>query len=237
MKCFICAGQTRKITCVWLNNAASTECGVETWQWWKTGTKALRLLAVMTNFLCCDLSEVSHEPPQGEKCSNRFHENPLHLPPKKQKTGETCCFNKRLVSWTGCLFGSLAEWVPPQIAGRLDSVFLWMLFWFVLTQAPGWVLKRSCFIAEGWADFALNSALSNIEIISTTFVSHSIFVLVSRVRWNLDFLITNDDNTWMLRRWLKFKAGTRKWRKGDLSLFPGLTFKHLWSWLEINDHK
>lgn len=33
--------------------------------------------------------------------------------------------------------GSQAEWVPPRLAGRLDCVVLWMLFWFVLTEAHG----------------------------------------------------------------------------------------------------
>lgn len=128
--------------CGWLSDAVSAESKVAKWRWdlaaVKGQRKGLVSAAVMTNFLCSDLSEVSHEPPQWEKCSDRFHGKP-------PKNGGTCCFNERPVSWTGCLFGSLVEWVLPRIAGKLDCVFLWMLFWFVLT---GWLLKLSFLIAE-----------------------------------------------------------------------------------------
>lgn len=176
-----------KKICGWLNNTASTESKVAKRRWDLAVVKGRRegraSAAVMTNFLCSDLSEVSHEPPRGEKCSNRFHG-------KKTQTGEPVVLTS---VWSLGLAACLAHWLsgcrPKWQAG------LTVFFSGCCSGLSSLRLLADCLKgAEYWADFVLNSVLSNIEIISTTFVSHSIFTLVSCVRWNVDFLTTNDSN-------------------------------------------
>lgn len=72
-------GAGKKI-CGWLSNAASAGTKVAKWRWNLTAVKGRRgglvSAVVMTNFLCSEPSEVSHEPPQWEECMTGSMENP-----------------------------------------------------------------------------------------------------------------------------------------------------------------
>lgn len=179
--------------CRWLSDAASAESKVA-----KRCRSSAAVIgqregpasaAVMTNFLRSGVSEVSQEPSHRERnAATGSMENP-------QKTGEpvvltTCCV------WSlgpaACLTPWLSGWRPGSQPG-LTLFFSESSSGFFLTEAPCWLLKRSCLAAECRAGLFSKAVMSNMEIISTSFALRY-YICTHVIRWNVDFQITIDKN-------------------------------------------